>query len=150
MNYSGYFQDIDGNKYYPNSRMRFKGMRNRYYLIGTQVHNGKDSSSAGQLTMFISNTDYYDSGIAGFANVDKSGKVVVATIVPWSLSSYKKILYVYTDNNKDYIFLYSPNYNDNWFIEILVSANVTISWQGYTKEEFENLISGKTLISKSA
>lgn len=94
--------------------------------------------------------DYYDHAVAGFVNVDCKGIVATSTIVPWNLSGYKKVIYVYTDNTYDYIFIYSPNYNDNWYVDVLTAYNVSLSWTKYTSTEFQNFIADKTLVSQSS
>lgn len=149
MNYSGYFTDKNGNKYFPISNPKFTGTRNRYYLVGRQTHSGSSSDTAGQFSAFISNMDYYDSGVPGFINVDREGKIAVSTIFTWNLSSFKKNFYVYKDQTYDYVFIQSPNYNDKWFIEVLVRLNFSISWQGYSETEFQNYVRDMTLVSSA-
>ena len=147
MNYSGYFTDKNGNNYFPISNFKFTGERNKYYLVGTQIHSGSSYSSAAQFTAFISNLDYYDSGIAGFMNVNKEGRLSVSPIVSWNFSSFRKQFYVYQYQNYDYIFIQSPNYNDRWFLEVLVKINFSIEWQDYSETEFKNFVKDMTLIS---
>lgn len=146
MNYIGYFTDKDGNKYYSETGRKFWGLRNKYYLIGTW------STTPGyqQLTMFVSNLDYYDSAISGFINIDRNNKIVISPIVSWDLSSYKKKIYIYKSGNYDYIFLYSPNYNDEWYMEIIRSNRISsLLWREFTETEFQNYVKDMTLVSSA-
>lgn len=146
MNYRGYFTDKNGNKYYPETGRKFWGLRNRYYLIGTWTA----TPTYQQLTMFVSNLDYYDSAIAGFINIDRNNKIVISPIVPWNLSSYKKNIYIYKSGNYNYIFLYSPSYNDEWYMEIIRSNRMSsLLWREFTETEFQNYVKDMTLVSSA-
>ena len=146
MNYSGYFTDKNGNKYYPETGRKFWGLRNRYYLIGTWTV----TPTYQQLTMFVSNLDYYDSAISGFINIDRNNKIVISPIVPWNLSSYKKNIYIYKSGNYNYIFLYSPDYNDEWYMEIISKNRMSsLLWREFTKTEFQNYVKDMTLVSSA-
>lgn len=150
MNYRGDLKDINGNTFYPYAFPRFKGERNKYYYIGKQKHYVDGGSSiAGQLVLFISNMYEYSNCVAGFANISNDGTVITSTIVPWTSTMYKKIFYVYTDGKYDYVYIYAPNYNDNWSIEVLVKYNFDLQWKSYSEAEFNNLISDKTLVAQS-
>lgn len=146
MNYSGYFTDKNGNKYYPETSRKFWGLRSRYYLIGTW------STTPGyqQLTMFVSNLDYYDSAIAGFINIDRNNKIAISPIASWDLSKYRKKIYIYKSGNYDYIFLYSPNYNDEWYMEIIRRNRMSsLLWREFTETEFQNYVKDMTLVSSA-
>ena len=146
MNYSGYFTDKNGNKYYPETGRKFQGTRNKYYLIGTWAA----TPTYQQLTMFVSNLDYYDSAISGFINIDRNNKIVISPIVPWNLSSYKKNIYIYKSGNYNYIFLYSPNYNDEWYMEIIRTNRISsLLWREFTKTEFQEYVKDMTLVSSA-
>lgn len=146
MNYSGYFTDKNGNKYYTETGIKLWGLRNKYYLIGTWAA----TPSYQQLTMFVSNLDYYDSAIAGFVNIDRTNKIVISPIVPWNLSSYKKNIYIYKSGNYNYIFLRSPNYNDDWYIEIIRHNRLSsLLWREFTEAEFQEYVKDMTLVSSA-
>lgn len=146
MNYSGYFTDKDGNKYYPETGRKFQGTRSKYYLIGTWAA----TPTYQQLSMFISNIDFYDSAIAGFVNIDRNNKIVISPIVPWTLSSYKKRIHIYKDGSYNYIFLYSPNYNDEWYMEIIRSNRMSsLLWREFTDNEFQDYVRNMTLVSSA-
>ena len=150
MNYRGYFTDKNGNKYFPISNPKFTGERNKVYLLGRMYANPTSGGSAGQLVLYISNMQEY-GGIAGFANINSSGRVVISTIVPWTLSSFKKIFYVYSDGTYLYVFIYAPNYNDNWYVEILSKYNIYggLSWISYSYSEFQDYVKDMTLVSSA-
>ena len=100
--------------------------------------------------MFVSNLDYYDSAISGFINIDRNNKIVISPIVSWDLSSYKKKIYIYKSGNYDYIFLYSPNYNDEWYMEIIRSNRISsLLWREFTETEFQNYVKDMTLVSSA-
>ncbi len=147
MNYSGYLVDQAGNKYYPETQRKFWGSRNKYYLIGLW------SSTPGyqQLTMFMSNLDYYDSAIAGFVNIDRNNKIIISPIVPWDLSKYKKNIYIYkAEDGYNYIFIYSPNYNDEWYMKILNHNRMrSLLWREFTETEFQNYVKDMILVSSA-
>lgn len=146
MNYSGYFTDKNGNKYYPESSCKFWGLRRKYYLIGTWT----TTPTYQQLTMFVSNLDYYDSAIPGFINIDRTNKIVISPIVPWNLSSYKKNIYIYKSGNYNYIFLRSPDYNDDWYIEIIRHNRLrNLLWREFTEAEFQEYVKDMTLVSSA-
>lgn len=146
MNYSGYFTDKNGNKYYPEPGYKFWGLRSKYYLIGTWT----TTPTYQQLTMFVSNLDYYDSAIPGFINIDRNNKIVISPIVPWNLSSYKKNIYIYKSGNYNYIFLRSPNYNDDWYIEIIRHNRISsLLWREFTETEFQDYVKDMTLVSSA-
>lgn len=147
MNYSGYFVDKDGNRYYTNPRLT--GGRNRVYLIGAMNANPSGSGSAGHLVLYLNNMDFYDHQIAGFVNIDKTGKIVISTIVPWTLSSFKKVFYTYSDGNKFYIFIEAPNYNDSWYVEIISKSNTSLYNQSFSPTEFKEYVKNMTLISSA-
>lgn len=134
---------------YNKFNQRFYGTRNTYYLIGKMKANASTAEIVGHLSLFFSNLDYYDKGIAGFSNVTGQGVAGLASIVPWTFSSYKKIIYVYSDNTYLYVFVYSPNYNDNWYTEVLTSRNFTFMWQGYSSSDFNSFIANMTLVSQA-
>ena len=134
---------------YNKFNQRFYGTRNTYYLIGTMKANASTAETVGHLSLFFSNLDYYDKGIAGFSNVTGQGVAGLASIVPWTFSSYKKIIYVYSDNTYLYVFVYSPNYNDGWYTEVLTSRNFTFMWQGYSSSDFNSFIANMTLVSQA-
>lgn len=146
MNYKGYFTDKDGNNYYPETGIKFWGLRNKYYLIGTW----DATPGYQQLTMFVSNLDYYDSAIAGFVNIDRNNKIAIAPVVSWNLSSYKKKIYIYKSGNYNYIFVYSPNYNDEWYIEIIRYNRLrSLLWREFTEAEFQEYVKNMTLVSNA-
>lgn len=151
MNYRGHLKDKDGNIFYPLAYPRYVGYRNNYYYIGKQKHwVGGGSEFAGQLVLYVSNMDFYDLSMAGFVNINKLGTVSTSTIVPATLSNYKKIIYVYTDNEYDYVFIYAPNYNDNWYVDVLTAYNFSLAWVRYTENDFQNFIADKSLVSQSS
>ena len=134
---------------YNKFNQRFYGIRNTYYLIGKMKANASTAETVGHLSLFFSNLDYYDKAIAGFSNVTGQGIAGLASIVPWTFSSYKKIIYVYSDNTYLYVFVYSPNYNDGWYTEVLTSRNFTLMWQDYSSSDFNSFIANMTLVSQA-
>lgn len=146
MNYRGYFTDKNGNKYYPETSYKFWGLRRKYYLIGTWT----TTPTYQQLTIFVSNLDYYDSAIPGFINIDRNNKIAISPIVPWNLSSYKKNIYIYKSGNYNYIFLRSPDYNDDWYIEIIRHNRISsLLWREFTETEFQDYVKDMTLVSSA-
>lgn len=125
------------------------GTRNKYYLFATKPIN-PTSTNAGLLTLFISNLDFYDKGIAGFINIDRDGTMYVSTILPTSkkLSSFQKSFHVYRDNDYFYFLIQSPNYNDGWNIEVLSRTGLfNLKWTTYNDSEFNTFKADKTLVS---
>lgn len=147
MNYSGYFTDKDGNKYYTNPRLT--GGRNRVYLIGKMNANPSGAGSAGHLVLYLNNMDFYDHQIAGFVNIEKTGKIVISTIVPWTLSSYKKKFYTYSDGEGFYIFIEAPNYNDSWYADVISKSNAIIYHRSFSPTEFQEYVKDMTLVSSA-
>lgn len=151
MNYRGNLKDKDGNTFYPLAYPRCKGYRNNYYYIGKQNHCvGGGSKVAGQLVLYVSNMDFYDVSVAGFVNIDKLGAISTLLFGNNTLSDYKKVIYVYTDGEYDYVFIYAPNYNDNWYVDVLTAYNFNLAWVRYTANDFQNFIADKTLVSQSS
>lgn len=126
-------------------RVRYSGTRNKYYLIGT----GKLNNAYGQLTFFCSNADDYTNSAPAFFSVDATGKSYCKLVIDKGNSSYRKKLYVYKDNTNYYIVLESPNYSDEWFIDILVATRIDVSFIEMTPDEFNSFKSNKTLISNT-
>lgn len=125
------------------------GTRSKYYLFATKPIN-PTSTNAGLLTLFISNLDFYDKGIAGFININRDGTMYVSTILPTSkkLSSFQKSFHVYRDNDYFYFFIQSPNYNDGWNIEVLSRTGLfNLKWTTYNDSEFNTFKADKTLVS---
>ena len=122
------------------------GKRNTYYLIGKQQATSSGASVAGQLVLFISNMTTYNDCVPGFISINKDGNAQVSKLAT-TTQSLKKIL-VYTDVNYDYIFLYAPNYHDNFSVELISNYNVTIDVQEMTASEFNNYVASMTKITE--
>ena len=122
------------------------GTRNKVYLIGKQNASPTGASTSGQLALFVSNLGDYNESVPAFFAINKDGEVerTVLATVP---SSAKKV-YVYTDDEYDYIFLYAPNYHDNFFVDVLVNYNVTLDLQEMTVDEFNTYITSMTKVAE--
>lgn len=124
------------------------GTRNMYYLIGKQNANPTNASNSGQLVLFVSNVGSYNSNIPGIFTVSNTGIVNRSTFGA-EPPDLKEVL-VYTDNTYDYIFLHSPNYHDNFWVDVIVDNGITLDVQEMTEEEFNTYITGMTRISTNA
>ena len=122
------------------------GTRNKVYLVGKQNANPTGTANSGQLALFISNLGDYNESVPCFFAINKDGEVerTVLATVP---SSTKKV-YVYTDNEYDYIFLHAPNYHDNFFVDVLVNCNVTLDLQEMTVDEFNTYVANMTKVTE--
>ena len=123
-----------------------KGKRNTYYLIGKQNTNPSNVTSAGQLVLFINNMATYNDSVPAFVSINRDGNAQISKLAT-TKQSLKNIL-VYTDVNYDYIFLYAPNYHDNFSVELISNYNVTIDVQEMTKSEFNSYVASMTKITE--
>lgn len=123
------------------------GQRNKYYLVGNQLANPTGSGTAGQLVLFVSNAGTYDDNIPALYLVDKNGncsKFAFAT----EKRTQKKIM-TYTNNTRDYIFLYAPDYHDNFCVDLIVKYNITLNIQEMTADEFNTYVANMTKLSEA-
>ena len=127
-------------------RIITSGERNMYYLIGMQNANPTGIGNAGQLVLFISNIANYNDCIPAFAIVNRDGEAQKHSLVTQT-GDLKKIL-VYTDNTQDYIFLYAPNYHDNFWVDVVVNYNITVDVQEMTASEFNTYVANMTKLSE--
>lgn len=131
---------------------KYSGVRSATYLFATKPLS-PSSTNAGTLTLFVNNLDFYDRGIAGFVNIDRDGTIYVSTIAPTksALSQYEKIFYTMKDNDTIYCFVQAPNYNDNWYIEVLDKTGLyNLKWIKYTADEFRDFRQTHTTISSKS
>ena len=122
------------------------GKRNTYYLIGKQYVIATGPGNAGQLVLFINNMATYNDCVPAFVSINRDGDAEISKLAT-TTQQLKKIL-VYTDVNYDYIFLYTPNYHDNFSVELISNYNVTIDVQEMTKSEFNNYVASMTKITE--
>ncbi len=128
---------------------KYYGVRSAAYLFATKQIS-PSGTNAGTLTLFVNNLDFYDKGIAGFVNIDRDGTMYVSTISPTSqfLSSYQKKFWVLKDENYFYCFVQVPNYNDNWFIEVLDKTGLfNLQWTKYSEDEFSKFKETHQIVS---
>lgn len=128
---------------------KYSGVRSANYLFATKPVS-PTSTNAGTLTLFVNNLDYYDKGIAGFVNIDRDGTIYVSTIAPTksALSQYTKNFWTIRDDTTIYCFIQVPNYNDNWYIEVLDKTGLyELQWTKYTDDEFRDFHQIHTTIS---
>lgn len=123
-----------------------KGKRNTYYLIGKQYANPANTASAGQLVLFINNMATYNDCVPTYVSINKDGEAEISKLAT-TKQTLKNIL-VYTDVNYDYIFLYAPNYHDNFSVELISNYNVTIDVQEMTESEFNSYVASMTKITE--
>ena len=123
-----------------------KGKRNTYYLIGKQHANPTSAARAGQLVLFINNMATYNDSVPAFVSINRNGDAEISKLAT-TKESLKHIL-VYTDVNYNYIFLYAPNYHDNFSVELISNYNVTLDVQEMTKSEFNNYVASMTKITE--
>ena len=123
-----------------------KGKRNTYYLIGKQYANPTNAARAGQLVLFINNMATYNDCVPAYVSINRDGDAEISKLAT-TKQSLKNIL-VYTDVNYDYIFLYAPNYHDNFSVELISNYNVTIDVQEMTESEFNNYVTNMTKITE--
>ena len=121
------------------------GKRNTYYLIGKQYVITTGPGNAGQLVLFISNMATYNDCVPAYVSINRHGDAEISKLAT-TTQSLKNIL-VYTDDTYDYIFLYSKNYHDNFFVELISNYNVTIDVQEMTASEFSNYVANMTKIT---
>lgn len=123
------------------------GQRNKYYLVGNQLANPAGSGNTGQLVLFVSNAGTYDDNIPALYLVDRDGncsKFAFAT----GVRTQKKIM-TYTNNTRDYIFLYAPDYHDNFWVDLIVKYNITLNIQEMTADEFNTYVANMTKLSEA-
>lgn len=123
-----------------------KGKRNTYYLIGKQHANPTNVATAGQLVLFINNMATYNDCVPAYASINRDGDAEISKLAT-TKQTLKNIL-VYTDVNYDYIFLYAPNYHDNFSVELISNYNVTIDVQEMTESEFNSYVASMTKITE--
>lgn len=123
------------------------GTRNMYYLIGKQNANPTNASNSGQLVLFVSNVGSYNSNIPGIFTVSNTGIVNRSTFGA-EPPDLKEVL-VYTDNTYDYIFLHSPNYHDNFWVDVIVDNGITFNLQAMTESNFNTYVNSMTKIQGS-
>lgn len=128
------------------NRIIKKGKRNTYYLIGKQYIIVTGPASAGQLVLFISNMATYSDCIPAFVSINRDGNAQISKLAT-TTQRLKNIL-IYTDGTYDYIFLYAPNYHDNFSVELISNYNVTIDVQEMTESEFNNYVASMTKITE--
>ena len=122
------------------------GKRNTYYLIGKQYVIATSPGNAGQLVLFINNMATYNDCVPAYVSINRDGDAEISKLAT-TKQSLKNIL-VYTDVNYDYIFLYAPNYHDNFSVELISNYNVTIDVQEMTESEFNNYVTNMTKITE--
>ena len=78
------------------------------------------------------------------------------TVAPLYLNSEGGNTYLsgentYSDGTYLYVFIYAPNYNDNWYVEILSKYNIYggLSWISYSYSEFQDYVKDMTLVSSA-
>ena len=128
---------------------KYSGVRSANYLFATKPLS-PSSTNFGTLTLFVSNLDYYDKGMAGFVNIDRDGTIYVSTIAPTKrmLSSFTKNFWTFRDDTTIYCFVQVPNYNDNWYLEVLDKTGLyELQWTKYTDDEFRDFRQTHTTIS---
>lgn len=123
-----------------------KGKRNTYYLIGKTYVVSTNPASAGQLVLFINNMATYNDCVPAYVSINRNGDAEISTLAT-TTQSLKKIL-VYKDINYYHIFLYAPNYHDNFSVELISNYNVTIDVQEMTESEFNNYVASMTKITE--
>lgn len=123
------------------------GKRNTFYLIGRQNTSSTGPGNAGQLTLFVDNIGIYQNCIPAYYMINREGKCTKHTI--GTESGVLKEIITYTDNTYNYIFLYAPNYHDNFHVDLVSSYNITLDVQEMTSEEFNSFISGMTKVSQA-
>lgn len=123
-----------------------KGKRNTYYLIGKTYVVSTNPASAGQLVLFINNMATYNDCVPAYVSINRNGDAEISTLAT-TTQSLKKIL-VYKDINYYHIFLYAPNYHDNFSVELISNYNVTIDVQEMTESEFNSYVASMTKITE--
>ena len=123
------------------------GKRERFYLIGKQNANSTGPGNAGQLTLFVNNIGIYQNCIPAYFMVNRNGECFKHSIGTES-GALKQII-TYTNNTYNYIFLYAPNYHDNYFVDVVANYNVTLDIQEMTSEDFNSFITGMEKISQA-
>lgn len=130
-----------------NKRIIANGQRNKYYFIGTQVSNPTGAGSTGQLVVFVSNAGVYNENIPALYLVDRDGNCSKFAFTTEE-GTQKKIM-VYTNGSRDYIFLQIPDYHDNFWVDVVVSYNITFDVKKLTEAEFNTYVSGMTKLSEA-
>lgn len=127
-------------------RIITNGKRNTYYLIGKQNATYSGGSSAGQLVLFVSSISIYQDCIPAYFIVNSYGECSKHSIVEES-GVLKKIM-AYTDDTHDYIFLYAPNYHDNFYVDLVSSYNFNLDVEAMTADEFNTYVANMTKLSE--
>ena len=128
-------------------RIIANGKRNTYYLIGKQNTTYSGWGSAGQLTLFVSSISIYQNCIPAYFVVNSNGDCSKHSIVEES-GVLKKIM-TYTDNTYDYVFLYAPNYHDNFHVDLVSSYHFTLDVEEMTADEFNAYVASMTKLSEA-
>ena len=128
-------------------RIIANGKRNTYYLIGRQNASYSGGSSAGQLVLFINNLGEYQQSIPGYFMINADGQCFKHSIGV-ETKSIKSII-TYTDNTYNYIFLYAPNYHDNFYVDLVSSYNFNLDVEAMTADEFNTYVANMTKISEA-
>lgn len=128
-------------------RIITNGKRNTYYLIGRQNANPSGPANAGQTVLFVSNAEIYQQCNPTYFIVNMNGECSKHNI--GIVSGVQKEILTYSNGTYDYIFLYSPNYHDNYFVDVIVNYNITLDLQEMTSSEFSTYVANMTKLSKA-
>lgn len=128
------------------NRIIKNGKRNTYYLIGKQYIIVTGPASAGQLVLFINNMATYTDCVPAFVSINKDGDTEINKLA--TTTQLLKNILVYKDVNYYYIFLYAPNFHDNFSVELISNYNVTIDVQEMTESEFNSYVASMTKITE--
>lgn len=115
-------------------------------MIGKQHANPTGPGNAGQLVLFINNMATYSDCVPAFVSINKDGDTEINKLA--TTTQLLKNILVYKDVNYYYIFLYAPNYHDNFSVELISNYNVTIDVQEMTESEFNNYVANMTKITE--
>lgn len=124
-----------------------KGQRNCVAYIGKTLVSTTGSGNAGVLEVkcFLPGAYSYSGSVTWYVSKDGS----IYDVKNYWITSSTKTAYTYSDGTYIYFFIYVPNYNDNWVIEIVNNSNFSIVNQLLSHSEFSDMISGMTLVDRT-